>query len=64
MQLETTCLDNEHEENVSQISQLCSVTFLLLPLGFPVREKQQVLFALSSSHLKVSLHLQAHLGHR
>lgn len=23
VQLETTCLDNEHEENVSQISELC-----------------------------------------
>lgn len=40
------------------------VTFLLWPLGFPVKEKRQVLFVLSSFHLKVSLHHQAHLDNK
>ena len=39
-------------------------TFLLLPLGFPVMEKQQVLFVLSSFLLKVCLHHQAHLEYK
>lgn len=39
-------------------------TFLLLLLGFPVMEKQQVLFVLSSFLLKVCLHHQAHLEYK
>lgn len=38
-----------------------SLTFLLLLPGFPVMERQQVSFVLSSFHLRVCLHHQAHL---
>lgn len=44
--------------------QLSFRTFLLLPLGFPVMERQQVSFVLSSFHLKVCLHRQAHLENK
>lgn len=55
------CVDQQwcsHDEN-QNVTDLS--TFLLLPLGFPVMEKQQVSFVLSSFHLTVSLHHQAHL---
>lgn len=46
-----------HEEK----KKVFLITFLLLPLGFLVKERRQALIVLSSSPLKLYLQLLAHL---
>lgn len=48
-------------KSVHEEKKVFLITFLLLPLGFLVKERRQALIVLSSSPLKLSLQLLAHL---
>lgn len=56
-----TELDSNAKNMHQRKSNIFLITFLLLPLDFPVKERQPALFVLSSSPLKVYLRFLVHL---